>query len=115
MVNFMCFPETDKISVFGVFKPFKALMDQYIVNQKITYSISGNATCYKKQIIETALDSKVKKNDAWNGENDKKDIITLKSMFVFWLVMICVEIPHQPMHNVLVRKPGNAFHEQKNP
>jgi hypothetical protein len=35
-------------------------------------------------------------------------------MFVFGLMMVCVKIPHKSVHDVLVRKPGNTFHEEKN-
>lgn len=81
------------------------------MDHEITKAISCNTTGHKKQIIETALNAKIKQHNTGNGENYKKDIITFKSMFVFGLMMICVKIPHQSVHDVLVREPGNAFHK----
>jgi len=94
MVNFVCFSKTDQIFIFGVFEPFKTLVDQYIVNQKITDTISRDAASDKKQVIETALNAKIKQHNAWNGKNDKENIISFKGIFVFGLMVISVKIPH---------------------
>jgi len=83
------------------------------------HKVADSVKCYaagdKKQIIESTLNTKIKKHNTWNGKNDKENIITLKSMFVFGLMMICVKIPHESVHNILVCKPGHTFHEQENP
>jgi hypothetical protein len=114
VVNFMCLSQSDQVFVFGVFEPFKTLMNQYIVNHKIAKTICGDSAGNEKQIIESTLNAKIKKCNARNSKNDKENIVALKSVFVFWLMVICVKIPHQSMHNVFVREPGDTFHEKKN-
>jgi hypothetical protein len=81
------------------------------MNHKIAESVCGNTTGDKKQVIESALNTKIKQHYAWNRKNDKKDIVAFKSMFVFRLMMICMKIPHQAVHDIFMRKPGNTFHE----
>jgi len=114
MMYFMCFSESDEVFVFSVFEPLKTLMNQNIVNQKVTGTVKRNAASNKKQIIESALNTKVKQDDTRNRKNDKENIIALKSMLVFWLMMIGVKIPHKSVHYIFMRKPSNTFHEQKN-
>ena len=77
---FMCFSQTYKVLIFGVFKPLESLMNQDIVNHEITKSINGDSESNEKQIVDSAFYSIIKKHDARNGKNDKKNIISFKNM-----------------------------------
>jgi hypothetical protein len=89
-------------------------MNQDIVNHEITESVKCDSESNEKQIIHTALHAKVEKNDAGKGKNHKENIISFENICIFWLVMIGMKIPHQTVHNVLMRKPGHTFHEKEN-
>jgi hypothetical protein len=84
------------------------------VNGEIGKAVASNAQTYKKEVIKTSIGTEVKKYDAGYGKNDKENIISLKNMGVFGLVMVCVKIPHKTVHHIFVGEPSNAFHEQKN-
>lgn len=84
------------------------------MNHKIAKTISGDPKSDEEQIIDSAFDAVIKKHDAWDGKNDKENIIAFKRMGVFWLVMVFMKIPHQAMHNVLMSEPSDTFHEEKN-
>jgi hypothetical protein len=84
------------------------------MNHKIANAIKRDAASDEKQIIHSALNTKIKKYNTGNGKNDKENVVSLKGMFVFWLVVISVKIPHESVHNVFVGEPGHTFHEQKN-
>jgi hypothetical protein len=84
------------------------------VNHTITKSVKCDSKSNEKQIIDSALNSVVKKDDTGNGKNDKKDVIAFKNVLVFGLVMIGMEIPHQAVHHVFMSEPGDTFHEKKN-
>tara|TARA_R110000868_G_scaffold36900_4_gene130494 strand:- start:593 stop:859 length:267 start_codon:yes stop_codon:yes gene_type:complete len=84
------------------------------VNHKITKPIGSDSQSNEKQIIDAALDTKIKKSDAGDGKNDKENVVPFKRMGIFRLVMIFVKIPHQAVHNILMRKPSDTFHKEKN-
>jgi hypothetical protein len=78
---------------------------------KIAKPIGSNTKTDKKQIIHSSLHAKIKKYNTGNGKNYKKYIVALECMSVFGLVMVGVKIPHEPMHDVFMSKPSDAFHE----
>jgi len=97
-----------------MFEPFESLMNQDIVNHKITESVKCDSQSDEKQIIHSALYAKVEKNDAGKGKNHEENVISFENISVFRLVMIGMKIPHQTVHNVFMCEPGHAFHEKEN-
>ena len=69
-------------------------MNQDIVNHEITESVKCDSESNEKQIIHSALNAKVEKNDARKSKNHKENIISFENICVFWLVMIGMKIPH---------------------
>jgi hypothetical protein len=60
-----------------VFEPFETLVNQYIVNHKITQTVKHNSQTYEEFVIQTSINSIVKK--LYLGrQNYKKDIISFK-------------------------------------
>lgn len=103
VVHFMRFAQTYQVFIFSILEPLETLMNQDIVNHKIAKTIDGDSQSNEKQIIDSALYTIVKKDDAGNGKNDKKDVVALKNMLIFGLVMIGVKVPHQAVHDIFVR------------
>jgi hypothetical protein len=86
-------------------------VNQYVVNHEITKPITGDSEGDEKQIIHSALYTKIEKHDTGRGKNYEKYVVTLEGMRVFGLVMIGVKIPHEAVHNVLVGEPSDTFHD----
>jgi len=72
------------------------------VNHKVTKSVNRDSETDEKKIIDSAFNPEVKKNDTGHCKNDKKDVIALKDVSVFRLMMVGVEIPHETMHHVFM-------------
>ncbi|GEC73060.1 hypothetical protein FFL01_25990 [Flavobacterium flevense] len=81
------------------------------MDQEITNSVNGDTEAYEKQIVDAALNSVIKKNDAGNGKNDKKNVVAFKHVFVFRLMMVFMKIPHESVHDVFMSEPGDTFHQ----
>ena len=64
------------------------------MNHEITHPVKHNSKSDEEFIVQTTLDTIIKKNDAWDSENDEKDIISFENIRVFGLVMVSVKIPH---------------------
>ena len=81
------------------------------MNHEITKSINGNSKANEKQIIESAFDSIIKKDDTRNGKNDKKDIVAFKNVLIFRLVMISMDmmLEHATMIIIVVTKSLEKF------
>jgi hypothetical protein len=77
-----------------VFEPFETLVNQYIVNHKITQTVKHNSQTYEEFVIQTSINSIVKCY-TWGGKITK-DIVSFKNISIFWLVVIGMEIPHEP-------------------
>jgi hypothetical protein len=69
-------------------------MYQDIMNHEITKSIKSDAESNEKKIVHSALNAKVKKHNAGQRKNHKKDIVALKNICVLRLVVIRMKIPH---------------------
>jgi hypothetical protein len=114
VMHFVRFSQSYQVLVIGVFEPLKSLMNQDIVYHEITKSIKCDSESNEKQIVYATLHSKIKKYDAGNGKNHKKNIVSFKNISIFGLVMISMKIPHQSVHYVLMSQPSNTFHKKKN-
>ena len=90
------------------------LVNQNIVNHKITDSVKCDSKSNEKQMIHSALYPKIKKNDARYGKNDKENIVSFENISVLRLVMIGVKIPHKTVHYVFMCKPGHTLHAKEN-
>jgi len=90
-------------------KPFKPLVNDHIMYQKIGKPVSHDTKANGLHPPDFIIGAKENQENAWNGEYDKKRIILFKKSG-FNLVMIPVQIPEEPMHYIFVREPGNTFH-----
>ena len=112
VMHFVCPTNGTDITIISSGKPFKALMNDNIMNEKISNAISHDAKTdrlHPPYIIECA---EIDQQDAWHSENDKECIVLFKKPWLR-LVMISMQIPKKTMHNVTMGKPCNAFHDNE--
>jgi len=112
VMHFMTFAKGNQIFVFGVFEELQPLVDNDVVHDKITQAVSKNSQANEKSVIETGFCPKIKQEDAGNGKNHEKQIVALKNMGVFRLVMVFVQIPQKTVHHKFMSAPSPACHEK---
>src|SRR5688572_5240058 len=112
MMHFMRPTDGTNIRVIASGKPFESLVNDDIVHQKISSTISHDAkpNClHPPYIIKCAG---IDQQNTWDCENDKECIVLFKKPGLY-LVMIFMKIPEKSMHNVAMGEPGNTFHANK--
>jgi hypothetical protein len=112
VVYFMRPSNTSGVGVVYVSEPFKALVNKDVVHHKIGDSVGENAESDRKANPE-GLVGRHQKTHAQYGEKQEESVVALKPRFVVFLVVIFVQYPKKPVHNVLVNEPGHKFHDQK--
>ncbi len=82
------------------------------MHQEVTKTVE----CYSKSNIKSevvGIDSAEKNaQKTWDRKNQKEHVIFFKETRLV-LMVVFVEIPHQSMHDVFMRKPGHEFHEEE--
>jgi hypothetical protein len=93
-------------------KPFKPLVNDYVMHQKVSEAIH----CYAKTDgccpVSVALQAQHNAEPAWYGKNEEESIVFFKKPWSF-LVVIFVEVPQKAVHHIAVCEPCDAFHEAK--
>src|SRR5688572_6102072 len=100
------------ISIIGAGKPFKALVNDHIVHHEISKAIGHYAKAYCLQPVHFAQCTEKNTKKARHREDDEEGIVLFKKTGLR-LMMILVQVPEQTMHDVFMRKPGNAFHDNE--
>jgi len=112
MMHFMCPSNGPDVTAVASCKPFETLMNNNIMNEKISKSISHDTEAnrlHPPYMIERAVKNK---QDAWYSEDDKKCVVLLEETRLY-LMMILVQVPEKTMHDITMCKPGNTFHNKK--
>ena len=93
-------------------EPLEALVDVYVVDQKINQAVDGNPNAHKQQLTLRSSKTNYVRSGTRNGKNQKEQVVFFeKTMFlVVWLVVVFVPNPQPAMHQVFVRRPGYEFH-----
>jgi hypothetical protein len=97
------------IRIIAAGKPFKSLVNNDIVNQKIPNAISHDAKpdCLHPPYIIKC--SEKDQQNTWDCEDDKECIVLFEKSGLH-LVMIFMQVPKKTMHDIPMGKPCNAFH-----
>jgi len=112
VVHFVGPADGADVRVVASGKPFKALVYNYFVYNKIGKAIHSNTKANGGYPIQLVLQTEHNAEPAWDGEYEKEGVVFFEEAGAF-LVMIFVKIPEEPMHYIPVGKPGNAFHYKK--
>ncbi len=110
---FVSSPDAPCIPVISIPEHFKSLVDKYIVYQEIGCAIGHNSKADRPPIPEGSTMCQVEKCHTDHSVKNKKGVITLKPGIVILSVVVCMEMPQEAVHNILVGKPGHEFHEAK--
>ncbi len=86
-------PDRPEINRIGIPENFKALVDKYIMHQKVGKSVQRNTQSYPEKVIETLVQANCETGNARRSENHKEVIILFKEITVVALVMIVVQEP----------------------
>ena len=87
MMHFMCPANSANIPVIAAGKPLKPLMDDDIMNEKISDAISHDAKTDRLHPPYIIKSAKEDQQNTWNREDDKKCIVLFKKTGLH-LVMI---------------------------
>jgi hypothetical protein len=80
------------IGIIATGKPFKALVNDYIMHQEISKTVSHDTKAYSLQPVHFIYRSEEYTQKAWYREDDKEGIILFKKTRPF-LVMVFVQVP----------------------
>lgn len=111
-MNFVSSPDGSNISIVPVAKYFYSLVYNYIVHQKIGYSINSYAYSNVKYKVDFVNDAQIPEGCRRYSEDKGKPIILLKNIIVRFM-MVAVQKPHKTMHDKFVGKPCNKFHKKE--
>ena len=112
MVHLVCPADSSYIGVITPSKPFETLVNDHIMDHKISRSVRHNAKADGLHPPYAIKGTKKDQQHTGNGEDDKEPVILFKEPGLF-LMVIAVQVPKQAMHDILMGKPGNAFHDQE--
>lgn len=97
------------VSVIPMGQPFKAAVNDHVMDEKIGESIGHDPESHSLQPVPLIEGTDQDAEKAGDGEDEKEGVVLLKEMFAR-PVMIGMENPEKSMHDVFVGAPGDAFH-----
>jgi len=109
VMHFVCPPDCAYILIAASGKPFKPLMNDDIMYNKIRKTVGHDAKTYGLHPPDLVKSSKANEQHAWYCKNHKKRIVLLEEAGLN-LVMILVETPKKTVHHIPMGKPGYTFH-----
>jgi len=113
VVNVVCPDNASQVPVTGHELDFDPAVYNYIVKNGVEDAVRGYAQTYPEQKAQSL--HVIANHDAGGG-NDTEDygkpIILFQDPFVVAVVRF-VPVPHKAVHDVLMGKPGHAFHQKK--
>jgi hypothetical protein len=112
VVHLMRFADGHEVNIFRSRENFEALVDEDIVDQKIRCAVECDSGPDPHPEVASRHRSGDETPSARYGKNQKEGIVLFEETgFVY--VVVFVKIPHQPVHQVFVRKPRDTFHRDE--
>lgn len=113
MVDFMGASYSACVKIICVTKHFKTLVNKNIVDKKISNAIGENPKSYRQTSPKTEITPPNKTTDANKSIKNEKVIISLPPATVIFVVMVFMQFPKKPVHNVFMGEPRHKFHDRK--
>jgi hypothetical protein len=113
VMHFMGSSDRFKINGVGISEQFESLMNKNIMYQKVRKSVKCNARAHPKQRMVTGIQAEQQAKNSRNRKNDEEVIVLFEKITIVALMVVVVQKPEKPMHQVLVRQPGYTFHTNK--
>jgi hypothetical protein len=111
VVDFVCPADAPGIPVIGVSEDFKSLVDKDIMHQEIGDSICQDPQANGPSLPEICIGGGHDKRHADHGIEYEESVIAFEPGIVVFPVVVPVEAPQKPMHDILMGKPRHEFHE----
>jgi len=111
-MHFVCFADGAHVGVVGAAEETETLVDEHVVHQEISKSVSRNADTDEQADVVPVHDAEHHQDGAGDGEDEEEGIVLFEETG-FGLVVVFVEDPQQSMHDVLVGEPGHEFHREE--
>src|SRR5215216_4014414 len=99
MMHFVCPSDRPHIAVFSFSQPFEAPVNDHIMNNKISKSISHDPKANSLLPPDMLCGSIIDQQHARYRKYDKEPIVFFKKTRLL-LMMIAVQIPKKPMHDI---------------
>jgi len=90
MVHFMRPAQSFEITVIRVSQYFKTLVNKNVVHKKVCRTIGGDTYSNIQGQLNTIKAAQGQANDAWDGKNQEKEVVSFKKSWVVFLVVIPV-------------------------
>ena len=111
VVNLVRLSDGCEIGVFGVSEPIEAAVDKHVVDEEVAEAICCDAHSNPDAKV-TGRTSGYDTPCAWHSENEEEGIVLFEEAGLV-LVVVPMEIPHGPVHQILVGTPSDPFHDQE--
>lgn len=111
-MHLVCSSDGPEVPVVAVAEDFKPLMDEDVVNKKITEAVNSNAYTDIKLDVAAGQYTEEHEQHAGEGEDEEEGVVFFKEAGMT-LVMVAVQDPKQAVHDILMGKPGHEFHEEE--
>jgi hypothetical protein len=83
--------DRQKVWILGISENFKTLMNENIMNEKVSHSVQGNSDSDVKPVIEILHGSVIHQNNRRNSENNEEIIVFFQWSVVAVIMMIFVK------------------------
>src|SRR5271166_821436 len=105
--------EASQISLLGIEADIDAVMNKHVVGEEVDGTVGRNAEGDNQRPGGAAeLNAPFKQGHRNYDEEYAESVVQLPDAFTR-LVMTLVQDPERSMHNILMQKPGHAFHCEK--
>jgi hypothetical protein len=111
VVDFMCPSDAPGVPVIGVPEDFKALVDKDVVHQEIGDPIRQDPQANGPTLPKIRIGGGHDKRHADHGVEYEESVIAFEPGIVVFPVVVPVETPQKPMHDILMGKPRHELHD----
>ena len=108
----MSFSNSPEVGVIGMCEDLVSLMDESIMNQRVTNAIKKNAKTNPEAIIISPNASKNEKKHRRNCKHQEECVVLLDNVMLS-IVVVLMQYPEKSMHYILMQAPGHKFHDDK--
>jgi hypothetical protein len=112
-MHFMSFTHAFCIPIIGFSEHFKTLVYKNVMHYEIGRTIHHNTKANRQASPKTFVAPEIKATHAYHCVKNKKGIIALKPTVVIFVVVVFVQAPQKPMHDVFMGEPSHKFHDKK--
>jgi len=112
VVHLVRFADGHQVDIFRPSEDFETLVNEDVVDQKVCSTVERDAGPDPHPKVTSSHGARDETPSTGHSKNQKERIVLFEeSRFVD--VVVFMEIPHQSVHEVFVRKPRHSFHRDE--